>query len=217
MQIPEQEIFNISIVIIGSFNPRIFQPEWLVNKKLIRESEGDPENLKMVHADLTVIETDEFKLEIRPSRLELQTFQESYREPLKDLCASIFQLLSETPISAFGINYGKHFKMQSEKEYVNFGYHLAPINKTFDFIEDPRLLEIIITDQKPEKTKNTPTKNIKIFPSDLIPARGVAINVNSHYDDFFDGRSFSDFLSANWESILNNSENIIMEIWKKYN
>jgi hypothetical protein len=216
MQRPEQEIFNLSIVILGDFNPRIFQPEWLVNKKLIRESEGDPESLKVLHPDLTVIETDEFRLEVRPNRFELQTLQESYREPLKDLCTSIFKLLSETPINAFGVNYCKHFKFDNEKDYVNLGYHLAPINKNFDFIDDPRLLEITVTNRKKDKVKDVPVINIKIYPSDLIPQYGVAMNVNTHFDDQRDGSGFDKFFSKKWQLIVEESENIINKVWDKY-
>lgn len=216
MQKPEQEIFNLAIVVLGSFDPRIFQPVWLVDRKLIRESEGDPEYLKVLHPDLTIIETPEFKLEIRPSRFELQTLKESYREPLKDLCVSIFRLLSETPINAFGVNYSRHFKFSNEKDYVNFGFHLAPINKLFDFIDDPRLLDISITDRKIEKVKNIPTKNIKIFPSDLIPKYGVGINVNTHYDDPQNGSVFSEFFSEKWQGITEDSEKIMNEVWNRY-
>jgi hypothetical protein len=216
MQKPEQEIFNLSLVIIGSFDPRIFHTDWLVNKKLIRESEGDLDNLKVLHPDLTIIETQEFKLEVRPSRFEIQTLKESFREPMKDLCVSIFRLLSESPIDAFGVNYSRHFKFTVEKDYINFGYHLAPIKTLFDFIDDPRLLDISITDRKQDKIKGIPTKNIKIFPSDLIPSLGVGINVNTHFDETLNGLSFSELLSNRWESIAENSEYIMAEVWNRY-
>lgn len=215
MSRPEQEFFSLSIVVLGNFSPRIFQPEWFVNKKLIREAEVEPENLKVVHPDLTIIETDEFKLEVRPNRFELQTFQESYREPLKDLISSIFRLLSETPITAFGINYNKHFKFEIEKDYLNFGFHLAPINKTFDFMDNPRLLDITITDRK-SIDLNLPTTNIRIYPSDLIPYFGVAININTHYNKVMDGAGFYEFISEIWDSILEISENKIKDIWNRY-
>lgn len=131
------------------------------------------------------------------------------------MCISIFRLLSETPITAFGVNYTKHFKFDNDKDYVNFGFHLAPINKTFDFLDDPRLLEITITDRKP-KEKDKPVRNIKIYPSDLVARTGVGININTHYDDSKDGYGFYQFFSENWTEIIENSEKYIEEIWRRY-
>lgn len=215
MKSPENEIFSLSIVLIGEFNPRIFQPHWMVSKNLIRESEGRTDNLKLIHPDLMIFETDEFRMEVRPNRFELATLQESFQEPLKDLCASIFKLIAETQISAYGINYTKHFRMENEKKYVEFGYHLAPLKKNFSFIEDPRLLEIIVTDRKNEKTDSS-ISNVKIYPSDLIAQLGIGININSHFDIKFNGINFSKHLIQNWNSTLLKSEIYIQEIWKSY-
>jgi len=43
------QIHAISIVFLGDFNPKIIQPFWLVNKKLIREQEGTEAKIEVIH------------------------------------------------------------------------------------------------------------------------------------------------------------------------
>lgn len=216
MKRPESEVLNLSVVIIGNFNPAIFQPEWLKNKGLIRENEASPENLKVIHPELTVIETEDFSLEVRPSRFQFQTSQEPFREPLKDLIVNIFKLLGETPVSAFGINFTRHFKFNDKKDYVNFGYFLSPIQTIFDFMEQPKLLEFTVTDREKTKADFDPIVNIRIFPSDILTNNAVAINVNSHFSQAMDGRNFSKFFEEVWDKTLITSDSYLNNIWDKY-
>lgn len=216
MRQPEPEVLNLAVVIIGNFNPAIFQPEWLKNKGLIRDNEASPENLKVIHRELTVIETEDFKLEIRPSRFQLQTNQEPFQEPLKDLIVNIFKLLGETPISAFGINFTRHFKFSNNKDYVEFGYFLSPVNEIFDFMENPKLLEFVITDREKTKDDFEPAVNIKIFPSDILVQNAVAINVNSHFTKSMNGKSFSKFFEETWNNTLTASDLYLNKIWDKF-
>lgn len=213
---PEPEILNLAVVIIGNFNPAIFQPEWLKNKGLIRENEASPDNLKVIHPELTVIETEDFRLEVRPSRFQLQTSQEPFREPLKDLIVNIFKLLGETPISAFGVNFTRHFRFRDNKDYVNFGYFLSPIQTTFDFMEKPRLLEFTVTDRERDQVESNPVINMKIFPSDVLVHDSVAININTHFTNSMSGKAFSKFFGEIWEKTLTTSDSYLNKLWDKY-
>lgn len=216
MRRPEPEVLNLSVVLIGNFNPSIFQPEWLKNKGLIRENEASPDNLKVIHPELTVIDTEDFSLEVRPSRFQIKTFQEPFREPLKDLVTNIFKLLGETPIESFGINFTRHFKFTDQKDYVNFGYFLSPIQEIFDFMEQPKLLEFTVTDREKTKAEYDPAINVRIFPSDILSSNSVAININSHFAQEMDGRNFSKFFEEVWDKTLITSDLYLDKIWQKY-
>lgn len=219
MQSKEHEVLGVMIVFIGNFNPAIFHPEWLVSKKLIRESEAETAIKRdmIVHSELSIFETDWFKIDVRPTRFEIRTLQEPYLEPLKDLVLSIFELLGETPLTAFGINYTKHFKFDNKKDYINFGYKLAPVNQIFDFLDNPRLMEFVVVDQNLDRKEDEAQVNIKIYPSDLQTTNAVAVNVNTHYSLKLDGRKGSKFLGNNWGTIIANSESTIEKLWEKLN
>ena len=68
----EPEISAVSIVMIGYFNPQIFQPFWLANHDIITEDEAETARVDFVHPDITrfalegeftiQVERDDFRL-----------------------------------------------------------------------------------------------------------------------------------------------------------
>jgi hypothetical protein len=52
MPLPKIHEDIASIVLVGSFNPAIFQPAWLAAKGLIRESESDAAVVELIHPEV---------------------------------------------------------------------------------------------------------------------------------------------------------------------
>src|SRR5829696_7901521 len=111
MRAPEFEA--VSIVMIGSFNPAIFQPRWLATQQLIRTEEAEKAKITIVQSELVDFSTEWFQLQVLQNRFQLASADPRQYGPLRDLAAAIFTVLPHTPISALGLNRQFHFKMPS--------------------------------------------------------------------------------------------------------
>jgi hypothetical protein len=58
------ELEGASIVVLGSFNPRIFQPLWLSANNLIRPEEADAAKIEIIHREISIFSTEWFNLQV---------------------------------------------------------------------------------------------------------------------------------------------------------
>lgn len=122
------EIFSSSIVAVGAFNPAIFSSDWLERNGLIgaKDAEIARQNKSyIVTNQLCAMETDWFALQVLENQFAL-TSKDALSPAIKDLAVGILSLLSQTPISAIGLNFMGHYRMTSEFEYYKIGDVLAP-------------------------------------------------------------------------------------------
>ena len=67
---PDAEIRGMSIVLLGDFNPKIFQPAWFGGHGLIRPTEADEAEVEIVHSEVTKFRLDWVVLQVTRDRLE---------------------------------------------------------------------------------------------------------------------------------------------------
>ena len=67
------EISATSLVLIGAFNPRIFQPEWFARCGIIGESESKGAVLHIVHRQLTAFSLDWLNFEASADRAAFES------------------------------------------------------------------------------------------------------------------------------------------------
>jgi hypothetical protein len=216
------QIYNLSIVVVGDFNPVIIQPFWLANKKLIREQEAQTAKVEIIHQEIVRYSLDWVNIEITKDKFTLSSKQEPFFEPLKDLAISIFSILAETPVRAIGLNHLKHFSIPDKTKHYQFGNVLAPLSNFKDSFEDPRLFNLEIIEQ-PRRDDYKGIIRTRIYPSDVklqLPF-GVAIDVNDHYDigseKYNSANEMVKILSSQWASSIKKSEEIVENIWSKIN
>ena len=65
-----------SIVLLGKFNPTIFQPFWFVAQKLIGKQDGESAELGIVHPDIVNFKLRWCNLEVTRERFVVTTTQE---------------------------------------------------------------------------------------------------------------------------------------------
>ena len=99
-----------NIVLIGDFNPHIFQPHWFAYHKLLGEDECKSAKIDIVHSDITIFRLDWLKFEITRERVVAMTSFDQYYEVLRDLIIGTFNILTHTPIRMMGINNIADFK-----------------------------------------------------------------------------------------------------------
>src|SRR5688572_1822642 len=108
---------GVMIVLVGAFNPQIFQPAWFASEKLIRKEEADSARIEIIHGDLTVFSLDWCKLEVTDDRFRIDTssLQQYSPELIRDLTLGTFGILRHTPLKMMGLNTMYHFEVASEE------------------------------------------------------------------------------------------------------
>lgn len=211
-----------SIVLLGDFNPAIFQPFWLAEKKLIREGEATNATIEMISSTITKFKLDWIEFDITQKRLEARIAKDPFIEPARDLIIGIFSHLKETPIRIMGINNGRNLSLPDFERFYEFGNKLAPLSNWSDFMKDPRLINLEIL-ENPRKDGYTGMYRVRVFPApiNLNIKWGVSITVNDHYELENEKRDrdgeIIKILSANWDNSKKRADEIFNTLLDKLN
>lgn len=171
------EIEGTSVVLLGNFNPSIFQPAWLAAHGLIRAEEAETAKIHVVHPQLSSFTAEWLTLQVTEDKFGASTSDVAHYEPLRDLVLGIFALLEHTPFSQMGINRQMHYKMPSEEFWDDFGHFLAPKAAWQDILVQPGLRSLTI--QGLRKEIPDATMYVKVEPSVKVHF-GVYIETNEH-------------------------------------
>ena len=125
MEAVKPEVEGISVVLVGSFNPALYHPEWFGRMGLIRDDEVKAANLEVVHNEITSQMIGSIKIQVRSNQFLATTVNAADYEPLRDLVAGTFKSLSHTPIRMLGINFDAHFRMGSVDAWHLVGHRLG--------------------------------------------------------------------------------------------
>jgi hypothetical protein len=175
---PELELEGCSVVALGSFNPAIFQPQWLAAKNLIRSSEADAAKIQIIHQQASIFSLDWLTLQVTPDRFSVETSDPTKILPLRDLVIGTFKILEHTPLTSYGFNCHRHYRMPSEPEWHAFGHFLAPKAIWKDILIEPGLRVLNMLGKRPDSDA---VIGIQIEPS-LKIRPGVFFQINEHHD-----------------------------------
>jgi hypothetical protein len=202
MKIPETE--NASIVMVGSFNPAIFQPLWMGAQNLIRREEAETADIRVISTEVTDFSTEWFQLQVLKNRFMILSTDPMHYAPLRDLAAELFLLLPYTPVQLLGLNKTLHFKVPSNEAWHRIGHLLAPKEPWNAIMETPGLRSMLI--QGRHKQPGGGVLQIKVEPS--VPVQqGLRVDVNEEFkapeDAQSDGaRWIRNPLAERWDEIL---------------
>lgn len=180
MPIPIAEVSGGSIVLVGSFNPKIFQPEWFGRQKLLPQGEVDLAEIKLIHPQFCQFDTERFAVQVTAERFLAASKGNSDPILLRDLVLGTFFILEHTPATAIGLNRHMHFRMPSESDWHRVGDKLAPKAGWSGVIEGgrPGMLSLDILTPKPEPAGATML--VRVQPSTRVKP-GVYFETNEHY------------------------------------
>lgn len=171
-----------SVVLLGGFNPMIFHPFWLLQKKLISEHDVTEKKIFVNDQISTYHVGDWLEMTVTPKRCEFKIKKAERVVMMRDLIVGTLNALSEMPIVAIGINRGCVYNLSDEKSYYDFGAKLAPLGMWEPSFHDPRLRNIAIEDIGSENFKEK-RRMIQIKPAEVKDAPYcVDVNINNHYD-----------------------------------
>lgn len=209
------ETSELSIVMLGDFNPAIFHPSWLRLKNLIADKELETARTEITTPHVSKFSLDWLEIEVTNKRCQFKTTDGTAFELLRDLVVNTFKILRETPINAFGINKISDFQVSSE-QYEKAGNILAPFENWNEILHNPKLLRIEMIQENREDGENG-SRRIRVLPSVLVKPNGIRIDVNSH----FEVSRYSNIdeklkvLIENWETELRIADENVTEVLKK--
>ena len=227
------ELDNASIVLLGSFNPRIFQPAWFAQHKMIGSKEAEQlANLFQFKEQVVAFRVDMFELNVQQNRFVINSLDDHPAEHIKDLVISCFgKYLPHTPVTAMGINRNVHFDTGDFEVRDRVGSRLAPkdawgkwgeeIQKAYDEPRDKRggMLSITMLQQNLRLEGYNVSVQAKVEPSYKVEdGRGIFVDVNNHFELSDDGQSIPDAslavetLEANWKTSMSRAAMIADQI-----
>lgn len=221
------EIFTSSIVAVGDFNPVIFTPDWLERNNLIGEGdaidarEGSQGRPLLISHQVTTFECEWFVLQVLENQFSL-TSKGPLSPALKDLATGIFQLVSQTPVKAVGLNFIEHFKFSDSAEYHKVGDILAPKDIWSTLYTDVSVgmeqMVIVfqdgIRDGTPE-SKNQ--KRITVQPSSQFKY-GISLLLNDHHDvdnkddELLPAERLTRIIDEQWELTLIEAQEVFKKV-----
>jgi hypothetical protein len=173
------EISAGAIVLAGSFNPKIFQPEWFVRQGLLPQGEADAADIKVIVPQVCQFETERFVVQVTEGRFVAGSKPNANPAPLKDLVQGTFSILEHTPVTGMGLNCQMHIKIGSEESWHKIGDRLAPKQGWKEILEGrPGLLSMTIVTHK-DKPKGSQF-NVKVESSVKVQF-GIYFETNEHY------------------------------------
>ena len=226
----EPEISAVSIVFLGSFNPKIFSPDWFARHDLITGLEADEAKVGLIHPDVTQFKTTNFSVGVESEKFVMSTSQVPYVR-IKDLVVKVFGgLLIHTPLGQLGINRDVHVNLGDQRLRDKIGYTLAPpdawgawgkhiLEPTKEARRHGGMLSVTMQDRN-VTDRAAGYRQATVQPSRRIPKEtGIFIQVNDHYE-LEEGKHATDasemisYLDKNFDQSMRDAEFIIDEVVK---
>lgn len=218
----EPEFSSVSIVLVGSLNPKIFTPDWFARYDLLSLKEADSAEVEIVHQQVTKFRAGWLSLSIETNRFVVETTDHPIQ--LRDLVVRTFQeYLPHTPIGMLGINRDVHFSVGSVEARDRIGFMLAPTEVWGEWEPDIRAAEgnihggMMSVEMRQSLVKDRPGGYIQatVQPSTKIKNRtGIYVRVNDHYqiddpDKALGCEEVVGYLAAEFDNSIRRSEWII--------
>ncbi len=172
------ELEGASIVLIGSFNPAIFQPEWFARMSLIRASEAADAKIDVIAPPVTSFKLEWVVIQVTTDRFTVSTADMAHLAPLSELVLGTFDILEHTPVKQMGLNRDMHYRAPSLDLWHSIGDRLAPKGDWDGLLESPGMQTIQISGKRSGSSALrltvTAQPSIRVQP-------GVYFGTNEHF------------------------------------
>lgn len=170
-----------SIVLLGSFSPKIFQPAWFAAQELITGGDSQDAEIQVITNEVCVFETSWFRLEVLPERWALTSRATPVVESLRDLVVGTFERLPHERVEKLGANATAHYSFPDREKYTELGHRLAPKDVFWEpVVKGPALLSLTIQGDRPDDYRGH--VRVRVEPSALVNP-GVFIEINDEFDE----------------------------------
>jgi hypothetical protein len=197
------------VALLGSFNPRIFEPRWFSEEGLVARPEAAEAEVQMIDHDFCHLNFGWVDLIATEDRLQAESTGETVNDgQVRDLLVGIFRLLPHTPVRVGSIHHRWQLKVDSEDAWHDVGHSLAPKEIWDEVLEKPGLFDFAMQGDRPDDFQGA--IKVRIQPSRAVSS-GVFINVNDEFvlpEDEASAEPIADVLETLWPV----AENRAMEI-----
>lgn len=177
MALPKPKREDLIIVLVGDFNPKIFQPVWFASEGLIKQSESDDADIEIIRPEISAFKLDWLNLNVTRDRFIVETNKDPYFDVVRDLIVGTFRTLSHTPIKMMGINLRRHYKMPSERAWHQFGDILAPKGIWEGILEKPGMQTLSMKALRPDDHQG----HILLTTGPEEETGNLYVQVNDHF------------------------------------
>lgn len=227
----DPELSGISVVMLGNFNPPIFNPDWLARKEIIGPEVASDAKIEVIHREMSAFRVGSTAVRVLPDR-----FTAEINVPplisVRDFVLNIFNSLPETPINRMGINFSVHFPVDGFEKRDAVGVALAPPDQWGEWAQD--IAGKTAYDDPDFKKKHGGMRSLSMMQRDLddrenghIVAKvepslkigcGIFVEVNDHYETDSADPEATDrmlrHLEQNWEKSVIRSEWICDQVMR---
>lgn len=223
----QPENSSVSIVLVGSFNAVIFNPDWFFANGLLNKTDLEKAEVEVVHRNATVFKVGErLRIIVEPARFIAETSE----PPFINLCDLVFktfkEVLTHTPISQLGINRQVHFSVGDETIRDKIGKKLAPQDAWGEWARSIQgrtaekrggLISLTMA-QKDLEDRESGRIQAQVGPSPLVKdGTGIFMVVNDHYEipsktSVAGATEIMDLLVKQFDKSIRKSEMIIDQI-----
>ena len=213
---PNPERQTLSVVFLGSFNPRIFHPIWFERENLTRLGElaaslSEKKGELLITPDLSRCEIGpEISIECLTNRLALNAATTLGEERLRSLATGIIGKLPHTPITAIGLNHTLVYEVAKEDDWHRIGDILVPKDEIWGKVMEgrPGMAILRVEDFRPGPPAVRVWATIEPVREPHPPYR-FQIHINWHgdissesLDDANGAELASRFIGSQWETAL---------------
>jgi hypothetical protein len=191
-----------SVVVLGSFNPRIFEPLWLSSQNLVAEEEAMAAERELIDKEFARIVLPWATLVVLGERLQVESSGEIVSpSQVCDLVIGVLRLLPHTPVTVISIQHAAHVELTSEEQWHAVGHTLAPKEVWKGILDRPGMLDFAMYGVRPDELEGA--IKVRIQPSQIVHP-GLFINVNDEFlmdeqeKNFEPARCAADLLERLW-------------------
>lgn len=222
MVAPISEQRGNSIVLSGSFNPRILQPAWLAARGLIREAESETAEIRIVHEQVVAFSLEWANLEVDHDRLAVYSTPKSGTpEQVRDLALGVIEILDHTPVDGVGLQFFGHYALEDQAARDKLGWTLVPPKPFEGHLAEAGMRSLQMAGRRSGDSKGSDGLIVTIEPSAHIAPNGVYLAVTDQYDlaDSSQpnpnlGSSLAvECIKGQWEQSLKRAEEISSEVF----
>ena len=209
----EIELQAHTIVAVGDLNPAIFQPAWFASEGLITRTEAQAAKVQIISAQAALFQVDWLSVQVLPDRFVVATGNEAFFQHLHDLVATTFSKLVHTPITALGINYSCHYRLEDAAQWHHISNELAPKSRWSELLDSPHLRSLTMESRRRAGPKGH--LQIRVEPSARIE-NGMFVDVNNHYDvseKELGCRAMLDVLREQWSTTFADYKDVLKRMF----
>lgn len=192
---------SANIVLVGSFNPAIFHPDWLLRHDLISKDDHKGAKVEIIHNQLSKFSLEWLLIDVLHEKFVARTDDSSYFDAIRDLMCSIIKILEHMPINQMGMNLNLSYKINDEALWHKIGDNLVPKGYWEALPERVGMKAVHVQSPRPDDLKGY--VQVKVAPMKR-GFNGVHFDVNNHIE--LENYNASDVLLDNWERVINFSK-----------